>query len=162
MDARYFAKRTEGDLPGTQFVKAKAGHAHEARRAFGRCLREYKAKKGHMFFSALRELLAHLGKKGYGQSQDVWHVTGGKRKPFDQLTANQLFATWASVQRVISDWVYDLLTLYGQLPEEEDLVFKGNDVYAVMHLLFRLTCKGDMFLLPPNDLEGEVLKCLTT
>jgi hypothetical protein len=160
MDERYFAERQEGDLGGTQFVKADIGHAHSARLAFGKCVREFAVRKPQTFFSALRELLAQLAKKGYGQHQAGWRVTGGKTIPFEKLTHAQIFGTWASVQRVLSDWIYDLLTLYGKLPEEGKLVFKGNDVHAVMHLLFQLTYRTDIFVLPPNDLEGEVMKCL--
>lgn len=160
LNPRYFAQRSDGDLAATQFVKAGTGHSYLARQAFSKCVREFSTTKPLMFFSALRQLLGYLGEKGYGQHGEKWRVPGGKLTPCSALTHHQVFATWASVQRVVSDWIYDLLTFSGKLASADDCVFKGNDAYAVMHFLFSLTCAKDLFLLPASDLEGRALKCL--
>ena len=40
------------------------------------------------------------------------------------------------------------------------MVFKANDVAAVMHLLFRLLHLGGGIFECPQDFEKQVLKCL--
>ena len=109
MNERYFAKRAEGDFAETQRIKAVVGHAVVVRQAFGRCLREYEVKDGRSFFRALRDLLKELGKAGHTKNEDGWHAPGGKFLPFEKLSPQQLFGTWASVQQAVAKWIWNLL-----------------------------------------------------
>ncbi|NTV72370.1 MAG: hypothetical protein HGA71_19780 [Azonexaceae bacterium] len=165
---RYFDKRSEGDFTETQKIIATAGHAELAKQAYVLCVKKYEVKDGRSFFTALRGLLRLLGQAGHTQKTEGWHVPGGKFLPFDKMTHQQLFATWASVQQTVAKWVWNILPanadLHCQLLEQ-GLVFKANDVCAVMELVFELLQmhKGHFGIdleLGLYHLEGKVMTCL--
>jgi hypothetical protein len=166
---RYFVKRTEGDFSETQKIKASAGHALLAKQAYVVCANKFEVADGRSFFKGLRAFLRELSAAGYTQQVGTWRVTGGKFIPFEKLTHQQIFATWASVQQAIAKWIWNLLPantyLHCQLLEQ-DLVFKANDVLAIMELVFELLYqyKGQYGFDPElgmYNLEGRVLKCLS-
>jgi len=135
----YFVKRADGDYNETQKIKAQAGHALLAKQAFGACFRKCKIEDGRSFFVELKKLLNELSKAEYTQKPNGWNVTGGKFLTFEKMTAQQLFATWASVQQTIAKWIYNTLQAKTDLwlsILEQNLVFKANDVMAVTELLF--------------------------
>ena len=140
----YFVKRAEGDFSETQRIKATKGHAKLAIAAYGLCARKYGVKDGRPFFNALRVLLKELGKAGYTENPAGWKVVGGRLIKFEDMTHQQLFASFASVQQTVGKWVWNLVPadIDLHLPLlEEDLVFKANDVTVVMELLFELLQK---------------------
>lgn len=167
---RYFAKRIEGDLSETQRIKAEAGHAELARQAFVECVRGYEVRDGRSFLAALKELLKELGRRGYTAHPEGWHVTGGKFLPFEKMTLQQIFAKWGSVQQAIAKWVWNLLPanleLYASLIEQ-GLVFRANDVKAVMSLVCDLLYHPSLRLFYVDSeqgiakLETKVLSCLS-
>ena len=165
---RYFAKRTEGDFTETQKIKATPGHAKLAKDAYVSCARKYDLRDGRSFFRGLRELLKELGKAGYTKNQEGWNVVGGKFVKFDDMTHQQLFSSFASVQQAVAKWVWNLVPAITELHLpllEQGLVFKANDVQAVMELLFEFMQehKGRFCVdteLGMHHLEGRLLKCL--
>lgn len=167
---RYFAKRTEGDFTETQRIKAEVGHAELARQAFVKCVREYEVKDGRSFLAALKNLLKELGRSGYTEHPEGWHVTGGKFLTFERMTHQQIFAKWASVQQAIAKWIWNLLPANIELYTsqlEQGLVFRANDVKAVMCLVCELLYSPSLKLFyvdteqGMNKLEAKVLSCLS-
>lgn len=167
---RYFAKRTEGDFTETQRIKAEAGHAELARHAFVECVRDYEVRDGRSFLAALKELLRELGRCGYTAHPEGWHVTGGKFLPFEKMTLQQIFAKWGSVQQAIAKWVWNLLPANLELYAsqiEQGLVFRANDVKAVMGLVCDLLYHPGLKLFYVDTeqgiakLETKVLACLS-
>lgn len=161
---RYFAKRTEGDFSETQRIKAEVGHATLVKKAYCACARREGVGDARLFFVALRSLLVELGKRGYTQHPDGWHVTGGRFQRFDGMSAQQIFAKWASVQQTIAKWIFDILPsnidLYAKLLEG-GLVFKANDLEAVITFLMRfLRLTDSLFDLPTEGLEKRAFKVL--
>lgn len=86
------------------------------------------------------------------------------------MTAHQIFASWASVQQTIAKWVYQLLPGHADLWSvllAEGLVFKANDVRAVMCLLFAVLYHpgANAFTVDLEQglgkLEERVIACLT-
>ena len=139
--SRYFVKRTEGDLANTQIIKAEVGHAAKARKAFVASLRKDARYKMPLFLDALRNLLKELGKRGYTAQADAIRVTGGRLVKFEDLSREQLFGIFASVQQAVAKWVWKATESDDELwlkLVEEDLVFCANDVQAVMDLLFSI------------------------
>lgn len=165
---RYFAKRTEGDFSETQRIRAGAGHAQLVTQAYVACSRQFAVKDGRRFFKALQELLSALGEAGYTKDAKGWHVTGGKFVQFGSMTNRQIFATWASVQQTVAKWIWNLLPTNTELHFpilEHQLVFKANDVSAVMQLLFELLHAGNgRFIFDSEQgleyYEAKVMKCL--
>lgn len=167
---RYFDKRTEGDFSETQRIKAEVGHAQQVRLAYAACVKQYEVKDGRSFFAALRGLLSALGKAGYTKQADGWCVTGGRFINFANMSHQQLFATWASVQQAIAKWVWNVVPAHAELHCEvlvKELVFKANDLQAVMVLLFELlqAYRGHFVYdqeLGLHHLEGRLIKCLNS
>lgn len=165
---RYFVQRTEGDFSETQKIKAEVGHAHLARLAYAACAKKFEVKDGRSFFDALRSLLSYLGKAGYTKQAEGWGVTGGRFVAFSKMTHQQIFATWASVQQTIAKWVWNIAPAHTDLHCEiltRELVFKANDVQAVMELLFEVLQlhKGYFAFddeIGAHNLEGRLVKCL--
>lgn len=150
----YFVKRAEGDFSETQRIKATDGHAKLAIAAYAICARKYELKDGRSFFNALRVLLKELGKAGYIENPAGWKVVGGRFVKFEDMTHQQLFASFASVQQTIGKWVWNLVPANVDLHLpllEENLVFKANDVNVVMELLFELLQKHKGFF----DVDAE-------
>lgn len=140
----YFVKRAEGDLSETQRIKAANGHANLAKAAYANCARKHGLKDGRSFFNTLRVLLKELGRAGYTENPAGWKVVGGRFVKFEDMTHQQLFASFASVQQTVGKWVWNLVPadIDLHLPLlEESLVFKANDVNVVMDLLFELLQK---------------------
>jgi len=167
---RYFAKRTEGDYTETQRILAVPGHAQGAKEAYAHYVRMYNVKDGRSFFNALRGLLKELGKAGYTKSPVGWNVVGGKFVKFEDMTYQQLFSSFASVQQTIAKWVWNLVPANTELHIpllEQGLVFRANDVDAVMGLLFELlhTHNGRFDFDAESGmyhLEGRLFKCLAS
>ena len=140
---RYFVKRTESDYADTQRIVAKDGHALKVRKFFVAELRKRKCNVERMnhFLGALRNLLKELGKRGYTAQVDAIRVTGGRLVKFEDLSRDQLFGRFASVQQAVAKWVRKAVETNNELwmnLVEKDLVFKANDAQAVMKLLFDL------------------------
>lgn len=160
---RYFAKRTAGDLAETQKIIADVGHSRLVAQAYSNCLNKHR-KNGattQKFFSSLKVLLNELGKLGYTRLD--WKVPGGRVLPIDSVNPRQFLGSFASIQQAIGKWLYNhtledpelLATIHAN-----DLVFKANDVQAVMNLLFELLIVDhDNWL---HDLATKVLTCLRT
>jgi hypothetical protein len=171
---RYFAIRIDGDLAETQRIYAVAGHARLATQAYSACARRSDVRNAETFFSCLRKLLYELCKLGYTKSKDRWAVTGGKSIPLEQVSGRQFFGTFASVQQAVGKWVYNHLIndldLFDEVQQNE-LVFKANDVGAVMELLFDLFTVGhsrngailqlEVDSQDPQFFQNRVLKCLS-
>lgn len=139
--SRYFVKRADGDLANTQKIKAEVGHALKVRKAFVISLRKDARYKVSLFLGALRNLLKELGKRGYTKQADAIRVTGGKMVKFEDLSRDQLFGIFASVQQAVGKWVWKATEGDDELwlkLVDEDLVFCANDVQAVMNLLFSI------------------------
>ncbi len=138
---RYFAKRAEGDLADTQKIVAVVGHADKVRKAFVRTLKMDQRYKMPLFFGALQNLLKELGKRGYTVKPDGFHVTGGRFVKFEGMSRAQIFGKFASVQQAVAKWVWKVTESDEELwmkMVEEDLVFRANELDAVMALLFEL------------------------
>lgn len=166
---RYFAKRNEGDYSETQRIKADPGHKQLVIQAYSECVRKYGVKDGRTFFNALRRLLKELGRVGHTKEPTGWRVAGGRFIEFEDMTHQQLFASFASVQQAVAKWVWNVVPANAELHLpllEEGLVFKANDVQAVMALLFELLHKHkDYFMFDEEDngmyrLEQRLVKCL--
>lgn len=166
----YFVKRAEGDFSETQRIKAEVGHAELARQAFVKCVREYEVRDGRSFLAALKNLLKELGRVGFTEHPEGWHVTGGKFLSFEKMTLQQIFAKWGSVQQAIAKWVWNLLPANLELYTsqiEQGLVFRANDVKAVMGLVCELLYHPGLKLFYVDTeqgiskLETKVLSCLS-
>ncbi len=165
---KFFSIRAEGDYSETQKITAEVGHSGLVRKAFAECVQKHGVKDCRPFFAALKGLLTELSKAGFTQQPNGWHVTGGKFVTFDKMTHHQLFATWASVQQTIAKWVHATLPSNTEIwleILENDLVFKANDIQAVMELLFEFLQMGKGYFAVDTEqgmeyLEGRLVKCL--
>lgn len=141
--SRYFVKRSDGDLANTQKIIAKVGHGAKARKVFVESVRQrkYKAEQTLQFFGALKNLLKELGKRGYTEQADVIRAPGRRLVKFEDLSRDQMFGIFASVQQAVAKWVWKATESDGELwlkNASEDLVFCANDVQAVMNLLLSI------------------------
>lgn len=167
---RYFVKRTKEDFSETQKIKAEVGHAQQAKLAYALCAKKFEVADGRSFFAALKALLVSLGRAGYTKQPDGWKVTGGRFQEFSRMTHQQLFATWASVQQAIAKWIWNVVPAHTHLHCEmltKELVFKANDVQAVMELLFEVLQQHKGYFSFDDEqglyhLEGRLVKCLVS
>lgn len=138
---RYFAKRAEGDFADTQRIVAEDGHAQKVRKLFVDALKKYQGGSASLFIGALKNLLKELGKRGYTQKPAGIHVTGGRFVKFEDLSRDQIFGIFASIQQAVAKWVWKTAGANDDLwmkMVEEDLVFRANEVEAVLALLFEI------------------------
>lgn len=170
---KYFGKRTEGDLAETQKIVAEGGHSRLVAQAYSANMRKHHVKTAESFFMCLALLMAELAKLEYTKSEKGWYVPGRRLVPFGRVTNRQWLGSFASVQQAVGKWIYNHslndLDLF-DLIQEADLVFKANDVAAVMGLLFELFVVGHVASeailqfesdrQSPNFFQTRVLKCL--
>lgn len=138
----YFAKRKEGDLSESQFIKAKPGHAAAPANAFALRVKKSNGDKPDLMFRrALGQLMTELGKRGLTgkNNEEGWKIHYGKYKTFMEMTVKDFCCVFASTQLTVSNWINrmtDLSTELWSKMHEYDVVFKTNDPRSVMLFLF--------------------------
>lgn len=138
---QYFVKRADGDLAETQLIVSEVGHSIDVRKAYVEAFKKKACYESKHFVSALKKLLKELGKQGYTKDPNGINAPGGRFTKFEDLTIQQIFGRFATVQQAVAKWVYKAVGSKDELwikLIEEDLVFKANDVEAVMNLLFSI------------------------
>ncbi len=138
---KYFAKRAEGDFADTQRIDAEVGHSKIVRKLFVDALKNYQQGSASLFIGALKNLLKELGKRGYTEKPDAIRVTGGRWVNFEDLSRDQILGRFASIQQAVAKWVWKTAGANDDLwmkMVERDLVFRANEIEAVLGLLFEI------------------------
>lgn len=140
----WFAEKNEGDFSDVQRIEAVEGHKQEVIAAYVRFARRYNLKDARGFIRATLSLLKVLDGQGMVDAKPNagGFVVGKRFTRFDVMTAQQLFAKWASVQqaigRIVVEAVYTNLDLL-ELVNAKGLLFQAGNLDAIFDLIGQLT-----------------------
>ena len=148
----FFKPKQEGDFTDVAKIEAVEGYKQHVIEAYVRFARRYGLKDARGFVRATLSLLRLLDRQGLVDAKA--HVGGlvvGKRfTRFEVMSAQQLFAKWATVQqalgRIVVEVVYTNLDLL-EAANAKGVIFQAGDLDVSFELIAQLTNTRH-----PNDL----------